>query len=247
MFQAIVMWSFVLMLGAGLKAPLNALEGENGTKAAIMVTQMMTAARPVIAKWQLILNDPDMGDKGFTKDVFAAEASKAMKEQFGIDTADPNLPPEAKAMWDAMLAVIDAAQPVINKSGLGFKGFLPAVFARQAGAKWATKVPGAYAKLTTVHPAHNPVNKPDDWEKNVLMQFRANPDYNNRGPVSEITTFKGKKAVRIIQPEYMIKSCLACHGAPKGEPMPGKPSAGIKCGEKEGAGGHGFSVAIPLK
>lgn len=219
-------------------------EGKREKQIAEQVAKIMTGARKVVSGWQETINNPNLGDKGFTPEVFAEEASRKIREDSGIDVNSESLAPEVKAMWEAMKAVITEAQPVINKRGTGYKGFVPAVFARQASGKWGAKVPGVYAKLTTVATVHNPVNKPDDWEKGVLDQFRANPDYNNRQPYYEVTTFKGSRSLRLIQPEYFVAACLNCHGKPEGEKGPGGI---IKCGQEEGAGGSGFSIALPIQ
>ena len=42
---------------------------------------------------------------------------------------------------------MDEAQPVINRPGIGFKGFIPAVFARKTGENFYKKT-GVKLKLT---------------------------------------------------------------------------------------------------
>lgn len=219
-------------------------EGRREKQIAEQVAKLMTAARGVVAGWQGTINNPDLGEKGFTPEVFAEETTKKAREQFGLDPNNEALPQEVKAMWEAMKNVVNEAQPVINKRGAGYKGFVPAVFARQCAGKWGAKIPGVYAKLTTVATLHNPVNKPDDWEKKVLDQYRENPDYNNKQPYYEVTTLKGIRVLRLIQPEYFVAACLTCHGKPEGEKGPGGV---IKCGQEDGAGGSGFSIALPIQ
>ena len=112
-----------------------------------------------------------------------------------------------------------------------------------AAGKFTAKVPGAYAKLTTVTPIRNPVNKPDEWEAKACNMFRSS-NYEKNKQYSEVTTFRGKKALRLMQPEYYGEGCMACHGSPKGEVHVG---GGKKEGLKVGEAGAGFSIVIPLK
>ena len=52
-------------------------------------------------------------------------------------------------------------------------------------------------------------------------------DYQKGKAFSEQSNVKGKDAFRFILPEYYGKSCLKCHGEPKGE-------RDISGGKKEG-------------
>ena len=56
------------------------------------------------------------------------------KKKTKIDLRIPNVVPQANfylALVEAEREVVDEAQPVINRPGIGFKGFIPAVFARR--------------------------------------------------------------------------------------------------------------------
>ncbi|MBI2061136.1 MAG: DUF3365 domain-containing protein [Nitrospirae bacterium] len=212
---------------------------------ATLLAQVMTAARQVLAENQGLINEPNLGDKGFTADVFAQKTIERSKRLFSIDPSDAAMPPVVKLLWESMNEVVREAQHLINEKGKSYKGFLPVVFARQTSAKFTAKMPGAYAKLTSIREIiHNPVNDPDDWEEKILMRFRKE-ELPKGEPYSEITTFRGKRSLRLIQPEYFLPVCLTCHGDPKGsiEPI----SKTKLCGQKPGAGGSGFSIALPLE
>ena len=223
--------------------PARAGEGDQERQVAEAIAKIITGARVVISENQKLLNDPNLGDKGFTVAVFEQKASAKIKELFGIDVKDKSLSLEAKAMWEATKQTVQEAQPIINKKGVAYKGFIPAVFAKIAAAKFMAKTPGAYAKLTTVTPIRNIVNKPDEWESRAGNMFRS-LSYEKGKPYSEVVTMKGKKMLRLMQPEYYGAGCMTCHGVPKGETHIG---GGKKEGLKEGEAGAGFSVALPVK
>lgn len=234
----------VLVFGSVfLCLPVRAEEGDKERQVAESIAKIITGARVVISENQKLFNDPNIGDKGFTVSVFEQKASAKIKELFGIDVKDKSIPSEAKAMWEATKQTVQEAQPIINKKGVAYKGFIPAVFAKIAAAKFMAKTPGAYAKLTTVTPIRNIVNKPDEWESKAGNMFRSS-GYEKGKPYSEIATMRGKKMLRLMQPEYYGAGCMSCHGVPKGETHIG---GGKKEGLKEGEAGAGFSIALPVK
>lgn len=237
--------SFAALLSiALLRVPVFAQEeGAKERQLAETIAKIITGARIIITENQELFNDPNTGDKGFSVPVFEQKAAAKIKDVFGVDVKDKSLAKEAKAMWEATKQTVQEAQPIINKKGVAYKGFIPAVFAKIAAAKFMAKTPGAYAKLTTVTPIRNVVNKPDEWESKAGNMFRKS-NYPKGKPYSEVSTMRGKKYLRLMQPEYYVSGCLVCHGTPKGEAHVG---GGKKEGLKEGEAGAGFSIALPLK
>jgi hypothetical protein len=58
------------------------------------------------------------------------------------------------------------------------------------------------------------------------------------------TMVDGRPVLRMMDPEYAGPTCLACHGAPKGE----RNVTGEKMeGWKEGAYAGAISIVLPLK
>jgi general secretion pathway protein A len=134
-------------------------------------------------------------------------------------------------------------QSIINKKGVGFKGFIPATFGTQAAAKFSAKA-GIYLKQTT-HDGllRNPANKADGFEAGVLQKF-ADPAYPRQGEKIVSEAADGGKTLRVMLPLFYGKGCLTCHGEPKGE----KDISGYKKeGAKEGDLGGAISVKLPLK
>ncbi|MCI0541386.1 MAG: DUF3365 domain-containing protein [Verrucomicrobiales bacterium] len=111
------------------------------------------------------------------------------------------------------------AQPLINEKGKGFKGFLPAVFARQVGERTSEKLSSKVSiKLTAPKDfLRNRANRPDDWETNVMETKFRSASWEKGKSFAESGAHKGKKGYRLALPEYYGESCLSCHGGPKGE------------------------------
>lgn len=211
---------------------------------------LLRAARAVISDNQKLINDETKGDKGLTGEkvvVLAKQNYKSVtnKEFSSLNpgTLEGKL---MKAMLDSIKEVMDNAQPLINKQGMGFKGFLPAVFAKQVADGFRKNADGlADIKLTAPKSyVRNRANTPDAWEDQVIeTKFKANGWPKGMAYV-EMGEKKGKRALRLMIPEYYGPSCLACHGDPKG-------AIDITGGKKEGGKvddlGGAISVAIYAK
>jgi hypothetical protein len=198
----------------------------------------------VVSEHQATINDAAKAEKGFTADFVANQVMERFKKQTKIDLRIPNVVPQANyylALVEAERNVVDEAQPVINRQGVGFKGFLHAVFARRVGEHFYKKT-GVRMKLTGIN-YRNPNNKPDDFEQEVLRMFN-DPRHPKGQAYVRNTTVDGRSVLRMIDPEYAVASCLSCHGVPKGE----RDIAGIKKeGWKEGDLAGAVSLVLPLK
>jgi len=207
----------------------------------------LRSARAVISDNQKLINDASKGDKGLSADFVVNKAKSNFEKATGKNIDD--LPSDGllgellKSELSANATVMNEAQAVINESGVGFKGFLPAIFARQDTEKFrANSGDKADLKLTAPKKyVRNRANRPDKWENGVIEKQFKSPEYTKGKAFFETTPKKGKNAFRLMIPEYYKASCLACHGEPKGERdiTGGKKEGGV-LGELGGA----ISVAI---
>ena len=198
----------------------------------------------VVSEHQATINDAAKADKGFTSDFVADQILERFKKKTKIDLRTPNVVPQANfylTLVEAEREVIDEAQPVINRQGVGFKGFLHAVFARRVGEHFYKKT-GVRMKLTgTDYRTAN--SKPDEFEQEVLRMF-SDPRHPKDQVYARSTVVDGRPVLRMMDPEYAAVSCLSCHGAPKGE----RDITGMKKeGWKEGGLAGAISVILPLK
>src|SRR4051794_4497960 len=117
-----------------LPPPVVASEQEADNVVALSLAAMLRAARTVISNNQDKINDPKLGDKGLTADYVVSEAVERYKKTTGNDPRA--LDPASRhgkllrAQIDAIAEVMNNNQPTLNAMGVGFKGFIPATFAR---------------------------------------------------------------------------------------------------------------------
>ena len=206
--------------------------------------ELVKIGRVVVSEYQATINDAAKAEKGFTADFVADQVMERFKKKTKIDLRIPNVVPQANfylALVEAEREVVDEAQPVINRQGVGFKGFLHAVFARRVGERFYKRT-GVRMKLTGID-YRNPNSKPDDFEQEVLRMF-SDPRHPKEQVYVRNTTVDGRPVLRMLEPEYAAAFCLSCHGAPKGErDITGMRKEGWKEGDFAGA----ISLVLPLR
>jgi general secretion pathway protein A len=205
---------------------------------------LLKAGRAVVSEHQNLINDAARGDKGFTDEVAGRKVLERFKAETRIDLTHPVGLPRSEillAMVESQREVIRDAQPVINKEGIGFKGFVPSMFARKVGQKLYAKT-GIRVKLTAMD-YRFPGNQPDNFETEVLRVF-SDPHYPKGKRYVKLSVVDDEQAVRVMYPEYAEATCLVCHGDPRGErDMTGMKKEGWKEGELAGA----ISVVMPVR
>jgi archaellum component FlaG (FlaF/FlaG flagellin family) len=214
---------------------------------ATSLADMLRAARQVISSKQGLINDPNIGDKGLGGQAVLKSAVEIYKKNTGMDPA--SIDPESRlgrllrAQMDAIVETTDANQGTINAKGVGFKAFIPAVFARLVNEAFESRAKNeAQIKITAPDQlVRNRKARPDDWEKDVIRGKLLQPDWPRGQAYTADTETKGRPAFRMMMPEYYATSCLSCHGSPKGDTdITGYP----KEGGKEGDLGAVISVTL---
>lgn len=216
------------------------------TELAAQLTTLMRSGRMVISDNQALINDASKGDKGLSPDKVIASAKENFKKNSGKALPTPaagSLEERSqKAMLESMAEVMAKNQDLINEKGKAYKGFLPAVFAREVATAFSAKMKGEiHIKLTAPKELiRNRTNRPDEWEHSVFVQQFKKGNYVKGTPYSQ--TVSG--SFRYMVPEYYGPTCLQCHGEPKGEK---DISGGLKEGLKLGDLGGAVSLTIPKK
>ena len=222
--------------------PLVAIAGpvEDASETGRLLAILLDAGRETIAKKQDLINDASKANKGFTSDVFERQVAEDFQQRTGIvltnlEAAD--IPPMAKPLLARLMQeskkTIDTYQSVINVPGFAYKGLIPATFGTETAARFQAWS-GIYMKQTAPpHLVRNPRNKPDEYESAVLAKFSTDASSDSR-VFTEVTD--DGKFVRVLLPLFYQRSCLACHGEPKGQrDISGYPKEGAKEGELGGA------------
>lgn len=213
--------AFSLLLQCGYVWAEDSPHSEEQAIAASLAT-MLQSARTVISKHQNDINDPNRGDKGLTAEAVLKQALINYKNTTG--TAPDSYPVESRhgrliqTQLKAIKQVMDDNQSLINQQGIGFKGFIPATFARLVNESFANYV-GDEASVKVTAPAHlvrNRKARPDAWESNVIQTYFQSPTWEPGKAYSQLITDSTSTEFRMMVPEYYKASCLSCHGTPKG-------------------------------
>lgn len=218
------------------------LELENTAR---LLAILLNSGRAVVNDNQELLDDPARGDKGFTPEAFERQLTDMFRAHASIDLRElsaTRMPQRTKDLLRALLEVskqvIAESQDEINRQGVGFKGFIPAVFGARVAGRFAERTE-IRLKQTSLQP-RNPANAPDAFERAALEQF-ADPSHPRERVISEAAA--RDKALRLLFPLYATRGCLACHGEPKGErDKTGHPKEGWRLGQNAGA----ISVTLPV-
>ena len=244
-FLASAIVGIVLICALIITKPIMA--DDNGLPTALMLADVLRAARTEIASQQPTINNEHVGDKGLTGDVILKHTLARLDTTGKLDALNnPTDERETKlfqAQLESIREIIDENQPLINKKGIGFKGFVPAVFAQLTNERFGEKV-GDIAEMKVTAPlelVRNRKARPDKWERDVIESRFKTADWPRGQLFSEIAEGKNGSAFRVMVPEYYGAACLACHGNPKGEmDVTGYPKEG---GNLDDLGG---SISITL-
>lgn len=234
---------------AVVPATAGAVPGMAASEAAAIARALATrlvAARAVVSSHQALINDPSLGDKGLT----AALVLRQTEERFTTvapataAAADPaaaaggDRSARLMALLDsAIAAVVEQSQPTINAEGVGFKGFIPAVFARLVTTRFNGLAVGEAQIRVTAPPAlvRNRSSRPDAWESEMIATYLSSPTWGKGAAIETAAVADGRPAFRLLIPEYYGASCLSCHGKPAGEiDRTGYPKEGASEGDLGG-------------
>jgi len=214
-------------------------------EASRLIALLLSAGRVVIDRNQTLINNPNIGDKGFGPGEFEQQVIGEFRTRTGVDLTKPALTHLSANVTDLLgellkisKEVVEEAQSVINQKGVGYKNFIPAIFGTLVSERFSAKT-GIRLKQTTLQP-RNPKNAPDMYETAVLRRLLTQP--SQFVTISEVP--KGDNRLRLLIPIYYAHDCLQCHGGPAGElDISGFPKEGAQEGDLAGA----ISVSMPVE
>ena len=234
--------SIICTLVLSLFGIVLAADTESDLKTALLLADILRAARTEIASQQTVINNEAIGNKGLTGEVVLRNVLKRL-EDAGKHSAltNPANQREAElinAQLDSIREIIDENQGLINKNGIGFKGFVPAVFAQLSNERFGEKV-GNFAEIKVTAPldlVRNRKARPDKWENDVIESRFKSEEWSRGDLFSEEAEGQNGSAFRVMVPEYYGDACLSCHGSPKGEvDVTGYPKEGGQTGDLGGS------------
>ena len=121
----------LMMLVVGMTTTLLAwntpARAANEAEVAAHLIELVKIGRgTVVSEHQATINDPAKAEKGFTADFMADQVMERFEKKTKIDLRIPNVVPQANfylALVEAEREVVDEAQPVINRQGVGLQRF----------------------------------------------------------------------------------------------------------------------------
>ncbi len=212
------------------------------SETARLLAVLLDSGRVVLGRAQPTINNPRIGDKGFSSSVFEGQLRAEFQTRTRHDLHNLAVAPMPESAKHLLLRLaffmqkaVHDVQPDINKKGIGFKGFIPATFGTQVAYSFS-KDTGL--KLRQIGPPgtepRNPDNKPNEQEEQLLYAVQKNhPRVGDHIVEQQLADIRG---VRVMLPLFYSKQCLACHGNPKGQvDISGYPKEGFKEGDLGGA------------
>jgi len=218
------------------------------TETARLLAVLLDSGRVVVGKAQSAINNPRLEDKGLSLAVFEERLRKEFLARTGHDLrslAPAQMPERAKVLLVRlayfMQKSVHDAEPLINRKGIGFKGFIPATFATRVAENFSKDTGLTLRQIGPPSTApRNPGNRPDEREQAALFVMqKSHPRVGDHIVEQQIED----RGMRVLLPLFYTKACLACHGQPKGQM---DISGYEKEGFKEGDIGGAISVMVPV-
>ena len=215
----------VLAAGFSIVAnlPARGQGSDDEAQIAKSLATMLQAGRTVVSRNQSRINDPNIGNKGLDSKPVLAETIKIYQDATKHDpySIDPKTRHGKliRIQLDSIAEVIDVHQQTFNRQGVGFKGFIPSLFARLVNEAFGRRAAGMAEMKVTAPPQliRNARARPDQWEAEVIDAKLLAASWPKNQFYAAVTQSNGKPAYRTAVPEYYGSSCLSCHGSPKGE------------------------------
>lgn len=203
-----------LVLALVTNAPASSRTAEEDAQIGKSLATMLRSVRTVISKNQDRINDPNIGNKGLDGKAVLAEAGAIYQQASG--TAPASIDPNSlhgrliRMQMDSIAEVMEAHQETINRQGVGFKGFIPAVFARLVNEAFGRRAAGMADIKVTAPPQliRNPKVQPDEWELEVIRTRLMSASWPKDQSYSASVEKNGTPAQRTLIPEYYGASCL---------------------------------------
>lgn len=202
---------------------------------------LLRAARTVISDNQNLINSETPAAKGLNGDIVVARTAKLFTDRTNTRwdqfSAESRMHRYLRAQIESIREVVDEHQSTINKPGIGFKGFVPAVFTRLVNERFKLKM-GREVEVKVTAPMNlvrNRKARPDAFEIMVIESFLSTEEWPPNGVYTARVETDAGGTFRILVPEYYRPACLNCHGGPKGVlDITGYPKEGAKLGDLGG-------------
>jgi hypothetical protein len=230
---SVCLGAFLSVLVVALPFSQGQASQEASEELAIQLALLLKSGREVVSEKQVLINDPSGGPKDISGSMVA---QKALQRYFDAHP-DASQHPLSQELANAMQEVVDENLPSIEAEGVGFKGFVPATFARLTVERFNKRV-GAAASMKVTAPlelVRNARALPDAFEERAIEDILRSEVADDEYAYWGMQTIDDVLYDRVLVPEYYTQACLACHGSPKGElDVTGYPMEGGQLGQLGG-------------
>lgn len=233
--------SFVILTGFIMGLGVTPAWSGEDEAVANELTTLLKASRAVLVQNKPLIKNPQKAgidvDKflSITYSNYAKATGKKFKKGNGsVGQAQDQL---IKAIQQVVGDVVSGKDTDLDPQGR----FLPAIFARKTATQFTMSSGGKMTLKLTTRDEYlvNASNKADAWEKSVIDGKFLKQGWKKGQPYSQMTKDHGKKAFRLISPEYYKKGCMGCHGGKNGAKIHASKMPGI-----QGQLGGAISVSI---
>ncbi len=233
--------SLLILASTAINSHATDYSSEQKAAMAKEFADLFMAFKVSIFKLQGHINDPEIGDKGLTGAKMVEHAKKEYRELTGKDfvlSSNPDLLSAQLDLFQATNSIMQKMAPVINRKGLGFKGFITAIFVRMVAREFSSRSSRWNFKFTAPNDLlRSQANAADSWESLVFSDKFRQANWQAEENYSEHTA----TGYRWMMPIYHTSVCLSCHGGPKGSrDITGAIKEGTKLGDLAGA----FSIVF---
>jgi len=179
------------------------------------IAKVYHASMVYIFNIQSLINSKTLDKDGLFGKSFIEEIQNTYKEMF--NQSFPNRTDKhISNLLTLMMLVMEDNRTLLLDNHIGFKGFIPAIFAFQLSQKFKERGFGLNIKFTNFEGrVRNKLNSPDYWEQNALAILK---EKNIEEVYDKETSFEGKAALRYMRAVEITPMCLNCHGVPQDNP-----------------------------
>jgi len=207
---------FLLFIALFLKATQANELVVNDKKSITEIAKVYHASMAYIFNEQSLINSNTQNKDELFGQSFIGKIQSTYKEMFNQPFPEKS-DKQISNLLTLMMLVMEDNRTLLLDNDIGFKGFIPAIFAFQLSQKFKERGFGLNIKFTNFEDrVRNKLNSPDYWEESALSVLK---ERNIEEVFDNDTSFEGRDAIRYMRAVKMTPMCLNCHGVPQDNPV----------------------------
>ena len=206
---------FLMLFISSTTANVSVLNAPN-EKSIIDIAKIYHASLTYIFKQQLLINSDSQNKEALFGQPFINNIKTTYQDMYSIPF--PKVTNEyIDSLLTLMILVMEDNRTLLLDTDIGFKGFIPTIFAFQLSQKFKQRGYGINIKFTNFEERiRNKLNSPDYWEQTALARLK---EEGVEEVLDNKVYFKGNLAFRYMKVIKVTSMCLSCHGTPQDNPF----------------------------